>query len=335
MIRLGAAIAAAVLAGSSPAAAVEVTVSASPISQFKDSLVDQPADRLVFRGGIALVSQEDTFGGLSSLTMTGPDQQATFVTDRGHFVSGQLVYDDAGRLFGFIGTTVEPMLNSKGEVLPRQYARDAESVDTVYRDGVPVAVRVGFEHLTRVADFALTDGRPGGPAREVAIPQWLTDLRTNETLESLCIAPPASPIAGSTLLLTEEALDADGNHRGWLLGQNDKGPIGYVNSPVVNPTDCAFLPNGDLLVLERGVSMLSFVMNLRRVPAAEVKPNTIMSGELLLSATGGSIDNMESLAVHTAPDGELRILIGSDNNFNDWQRTLLLEFALPEVPISQ
>jgi hypothetical protein len=324
-----AAIVAATLAGSFPAGAVEVTVSASPISQFGDSQIDQPADGLIFRGGIALVSQDDTFGGLSSLTMTGPDQQALFVSDRGNFVSGRLAYDDAGRLFGFIGTRVEPMRNSKGDVLPRQYARDAESVDTIYRDGVPVAVRVGFEHLTRVADFSLVDGIPEGAAREVAIPAWFTDLRTNETLESLCIAPPASPIAGSTLLLAEEALDAEGNHRGWLLGQNDKGPISYQDSAVVSPTDCAFLPNGDLLVLERGVSMLNFVMNLRRVPAAEVRPGNVMAGELLLSAVGGSIDNMESLAVHTAPDGELRILIGSDNNFNDWQRTLLLEFALP------
>jgi hypothetical protein len=324
------AIVAAMLAGAFPATAVEVSVSASPVTQFKDSGVDQPADRMIFRGGIALVSQDDTFGGLSSLAMTGPDQQVTFASDRGNFVTGQLAYDDAGRLFGFIGTRVEPMRNSRGDLLPRQYAKDAESLDTVYRNGEPVAVRVGFEHLTRVADFALSDGVPGGAAREVAIPDWLTDLRTNESLESLCIAPPASPIAGSTLLLTEEALDEDGNHRGWLLGHDDKGPIGYQNSPVVNPTDCAFLPNGDLLILERGVSMLSFVMALRRVPAADVRPNTIMSGELLLSASGGSIDNMESVAVHTAPNGELRILIGSDNNFNDWQRTLLLEFALAE-----
>lgn len=334
-MRLGATIAAMVLAGSLPAAAVEVTVSASPVLQFKDSELDQPVDKMVFRGGIALVSQDDTFGGLSSLSMIGPDQQALFVSDRGNFITGQLAYDDAGRLFGFIGTQVEPMRNSRGDLLPRQYARDAESVDTVYRDGVPVAVRVGFENLTRVADFDLTDGIPGGPAREVSIPEWLTDARTNETLESLCIAPPASPVAGSTLLLAEEALDADGNHRGWLLGQNDTGAIGYKDHAVVNPTDCAFLPNGDLLVLERGVSMLSFVMNLRRVPAAEVRPGNVMDGELLLSATGGSIDNMESLAVHTAPDGELRVLIGSDNNFNDWQRALLLEFALVEAPISQ
>jgi hypothetical protein len=318
------------LAGSLPAAAVEVTVSASPVTQFGDSQVDQPAGSLIFRGGIALVSQDDTFGGLSSLTMTGSEQQATFVSDRGNFVTGRLAYDDAGRLFGFIGTRVEPMRNSKGDVLPRQYAKDAEAVDTVYRDGVPVAVRVGFEHLTRVADFALTDAMPGGAAREVTIPDWLSDLRTNESLEALCIAPEASPVAGSTLLLAEEALDEAGNHRGWLLGQNDKGPMAYQDSPVVSPTDCAFLPNGDLLVLERGVSMLNFVMNLRRVPAAEVRPNHVMAGELLLSASGGTIDNMESLAVHTTPDGELRILIGSDNNFNDWQRTLLLEFALPE-----
>lgn len=330
MIRIGAAIAAALLAGALPVAAAEVMVSATQIATFRDIAVDQPVDKLIFRGGIALVSQDDTFGGLSGLTLTGPDQQVVFVSDRGNFVSGHLAYDDAGRLLSLIGLTIEPMRNSRGDLLPRQYARDAESVDTVYRDGVPVAVRVGFEHLTRVADFALTNGVPGGPAREIAIPDWLADTRTNETLESVCIAPPDSPIAGSTLLLTEETLDADGNHRGWLLGQDDKGPIAYQNSPVVNPTECAFLPNGDLLVLERGVSMLSFVMNLRRVPAADVRANNLMVGELLLSATGGSIDNMESMAVHTAPDGEPRILIGSDNNFNDWQRTLLLEFALVE-----
>src|SRR5699024_11089403 len=133
--------------------------------------------------------------------------------------------------------------------------------------------------------------------------------------ESLCIAPPASPIAGSTLILAEEALDENGNHRGWLLGQNDKGPIGLVNTPVVNPTDCKFLPNGDLLVLERGVSMLSFVMNLRRIPAGEERPGASAGAGLLLSARGGAIDNIESVLVPDAGDGETRIVIRSGNNF--------------------
>ena len=57
-----------------------------------------------------------------------------------------------------------------------------------------------------------------------------------------------------------------------------------------------------------------------------------MQGEVLLSASGGDIDNMEGLAVHLAPDGEVRITLVSDNNFNDWERSLLLEFALPIEP---
>lgn len=329
-MRAAAAFAIILMALASPAGAVDAIVSAAQVTRFKGIGLDQPVQRLIFRGGLTLQSPDDTFGGLSSVTVTGPDQRIAFVTDRGHFVSGRLAYDENDRMFGFIGVTIEPIQNSGGEPLPRQYARDAEGMDTIWRDGIAAAVRVSFENLTRVADFAITDGRPGGAAREVAIPQWLSDLRTNESLESVCIAPPASPIAGSTLLITEEALDDDGNHRGWLLGVNDKGPIGYVNSPIVNPTDCAFLPNGDLLVLERGVALFSFVMNLRRVPADAVRPGNLMSGELLLSAEGTEIDNMESIMVHVTPGGETRILMGSDNNFNDWQRNLLLEFALPE-----
>src|SRR5690606_794711 len=104
----------------------------------------------------------------------------------------------------------------------------------------------------------------------------------------------------------------------------------YSSTPGVNPTDCAFLPNGDLLVLERGIALLSFTMALKRVPAADVRPGATMRGEVLLETTGGDIDNMEALAVHRGPDGETRIALISDNNFNDWERTLLLEFTLAE-----
>ena len=308
--------------------AVELTVGAVQIGEFRGVGLDQQVDSLIWRGGIAMVSQDDTFGGLSGLAFTSTDQHVALVSDRGNFVSGQLAYDEAGRLFGFIGVRIEPIQNSKGAPLPRQYSRDAEAITTVTRNGAPSAVRVGFEHLTRVADYELIEAIPGGAAKEIDVPEWLTDTRTNESLEAVCVAPDGSPIAGSTLLLTEGVIDDDGQHVAWLLGQNDKGPLSYQSSPSVNPTDCAFLPNGDLLVLERGVQFLTFTMTLRRVPAAEVRPDNLMVGEVLLQASGGTIDNMEAVAVHTAPDGETRIVIGSDNNFNDWERNLLLEFAL-------
>jgi hypothetical protein len=312
------------------ARADEETVTSVLISNFMSAGIGQRVQGVIWRGGIEMQSQTDTFGGLSGLGFTGPDGRLVMVSDRGNFVSGQLLYDEAARPMGLIGVRIEPIQNSKGTELPRAYTRDAEALAVIVRDDKPSAVRVGFENLTRVADFALVDGIPQGPAREVKIPKWLSDTRTNETLEAVCIAPATSPIAGSTLLLTEGIIDDDGQHSAYLLGQNDKGPLSYISGDGTNPTDCAFMPNGDLLVLERGIALLAFQMRLVRIPAAEVKAGAHMKGELLLHAAGGDIDNMEGLAVHTAPDGSTRITVVSDNNFNDWERNLLLEFSLPE-----
>jgi len=319
----------AVLAQSDPEAAQE-TITAVQITTFMGAAVGQPVQGLIWRGGIEMQSPSDAFGGLSGLGFTGPDHRLVMVSDRGNFVSGQLIYDEANQPLSLVGVRVDPIQNSKGNELPRAFARDAEAMAVIIRDDQPAAIRVGFENLTRVADFQLVDAIPDGPAREVTIPDWLSETRTNASLEAVCIAPPLSPIAGSTLLLTEGVIDDDGQHSAWLLGQNDKGPLSYISSDGTNPTDCAFLPNGDLLVLERGVVLLSFTMRLKRIPAAEVKPGAHLQGEVLLQASGGDIDNMEALAVHTGPDGNTRITIVSDNNFNDWERNLLLEFSLPE-----
>lgn len=308
--------------------AEDLTVTSLPVNTFLSARVGERVQGLVWRGGMEMQSQEDTFGGLSGIGFTGPNQKLVMVSDRGNFVSGQLLYDDQVRPIGLIGVRIEPIQNSKGAELPRAYTRDAEAMAVVTRNGQPAAVRVGFENLTRVADFALVDGRPQGAARDVSIPKWLSDTRTNETLEAVCIAPPASPVAGSTLLLTEGIMTDEGEHAAYLLGKNDKGPLSYISGSGTNPTDCAFLPDGDLLVLERGVALLAFKMRLVRIPAAEVKPGAHLRGEPLLQTTGGDIDNMEGLAVHTAPDGSTRITIISDNNFNDWERSLLFEFSL-------
>jgi hypothetical protein len=305
-------------------------VTATQISRFQGVDLGGTVGNLIWRGGIVLTSQADRFGGISGLAFSGPDGRFATVSDIGNFITGQLIYDEAGHPFGLVGIAIDAIQNSKGVDLPRQFARDAEAMTLITRDGAPAAVRVGFENLTRVADFQLVDGVPTGAAKEVTIPEWLTDERTNESLEAVCIAPSSSPIAGSTLLLTEDVAAQDGEHSAWLLGVNDRGPLTLAVSPGVNPTDCAFLPNGDLLVLERGVSLLSFTMILKRIAAADVRPGARMDGEVLLRASGGDIDNLEALAVHEGPGGETRITLMSDSNFNDWQRNLLLEFALAD-----
>jgi hypothetical protein len=310
------------------ARAEDATINATQLEVFMGARSGQPVQGLVWRGGLELRGPSDTFGGLSGLGFTSEEGDLVMVSDRGRFVSGQLVYDEEQRPLALVGVSIEAIQNSRGAILPRPFARDAEALAVVVRNGEAAAVRVGFENLTRVADFELVDRRPQGAAREVVIPGWLTETRTNSTLEAVCIAPPASPVAGSTLLLNEGIIDDDGLHSAFLLGRHDRGPLSYLSSPGKDPSDCVFLPNGDLLVLERGVALLSFTMSLKRVAAADVRPGAHMRGEVLLESSGSDIDNMEAVAVHTSPDGSTRITLVSDNNFNDWQRTLLLEFSL-------
>ena len=304
-------------------------VSATQITRFHNAAVGERVQGLVFRGGLNMKSATDTFGGLSGIGFVSEKHHLVMVSDRGNFVSGQLIYDEAGSPLSLVGVTIEPIKNSHGDDLPRAYARDAEGLAVIERDGVPFGVRVSFENLTRVADFRLDNGVPGGPAREVPIPRWLSDTRTNETLELVCIAPPASPIAGSTLLITEAVDDGDDGRAAVLLGNRDKGELVYRPGPGTNPTDCAFLPDGDLLVLERGIGLLTFAARLVRVKAADVHAGAEMQGEVLFEGVGGDLDNMEGIAVHRIELGEIRITLISDDNFNDWERNLLLEFSLP------
>lgn len=318
----------ALLAAAPGISAAQIAVRSMPVTTFKGVHAGETVDGLVWRGGLALASEAKGFGGLSGIAFTGADNRLAMVSDRGFFVSGRLDYDRSGTPERLSAVTVSAIENSRGDALPRDFARDAEAIETIHRDGRPAAVRVGFENLTRVADFDLTDGVPGGPAREVAIPDWLSAIRTNQSLEAVCIAPPASPVAGSTVLITESVTTDDGAHAAYMLGHRDKGRLSLTDTPGLKPTDCAFLPDGDLLVLERGVNLFQFVMRVRRIPAADVRPGREMSGEVILTGTGGDIDNMEGIAVHPGPDGQTRIAIVSDDNFNDWERTLLLEFSL-------
>lgn len=286
------------------------------------------ADQLIFRGGIQLSSDHPDFGGLSGLAFIDATR-FVMVTDEGRFVSGSADLTD-GVLSGLSDVEIDVIRNSGGDPLPRKFAQDSEAVEVIVRDGEPSAVRVGFEHLTRVADFDMRDGRPGGAAREVAIPDWLTDLRTNESIESVCIAPPASPVAGSTLIITEGHIRVPGAWAATLLGEADRGDLGLAREGWVNPTDCAFLPNGDLLVLERSFAFLTFTVQIRRIAAADVRAGATMEGDILLRHAGGEVDNFEGLGVRVLSDGETRVSIVSDNNFLGIQRTLLLDFALPQ-----
>ena len=116
MVRRLAALTALLLATS--ASAEEATINAVPITSFQNAAIGEPTQRLIFRGGLQLSSVTDTFGGLSGIGFTSADGKLTMVSDRGNFISGQLIYDEAGVPLSLVGVGIVPIQNSKGADLP-------------------------------------------------------------------------------------------------------------------------------------------------------------------------------------------------------------------------
>ena len=95
-------------------------------------------------------------------------------------------------------------------------------------------------------------------------------------------------------------------------------------------TDGAFLPNGDLLLLERRFRLSDGMgMRIRRIAGDTIRPGAVVDGEVLIDADlRQQIDNMEGLDVVAMAKDDIRIIVVSDDNHSILQRNLMLEFRL-------
>ena len=114
--------------------------------------------------------------------------------------------------------------------------------------------------------------------------------------------------------------------------QNTSTPPKVVKNQEFDVTDAAFLPDGDLLLLERRFSLLGGIgMRIRRIPADTIRAGAVVDGPVIMQASGlNRIDNMEGLDVIPMPDGSLHLIIISDDNDSVLQQTLMLEFRLAD-----
>jgi hypothetical protein len=219
------------------------------------------------------------------------------------------------------------MVDSSGRVISDKWEVDAEGL--AVRDGVAT---VGFERHHRIAQFRLERGAMQTSFREVPFLVPARELRRNRGFETVIHSAPDGPHGGSLVVVSEKSLDPEGNIFAAVLEGSRKGVFTVKRRGEFDITDGAELPNGDLLLLERSFSMATGVkMRLRRVPAAEVRGESVADGAILMEADMGSqIDNMEALDVWRRTDGALMVSLLSDDNGSILQRNLYLEFILHE-----
>jgi len=311
-----------------------VVVSARPVN-FSTEDRGSRYGKLEWRGGLQLSSTDPRFGGFSAMTVSADGQKLLAVSDDGWWLRLAVRYDEAGRLAGVGDGEMAAILDANGQPYDRKGKRDAEALTALSPAGPDGPVAVGFENRVRIERYNI--GENGLAARPEplfpSLPERLRKGPGNQELEALAWIPSGG-LKGRLLAISENNLDSRGNIRAWVLGGAKPISLSFEKNDTFRITDVTILPSGDIVTVERDFSRSDrrLRMGIRRFPMAAVKEGATLRGEVLLIADWprDTIDNMEAIASYRAKDGEERLLIMSDDNYNGFlQRTLLLQFALP------
>ena len=305
-------------------------ISVTTIEQFHVGRDQQDFGAFRFVGGLSMVSPNRDFGALSSIRFLDAGNQFVAVADTGFLVRGAIVRNDAGVPDAVSDLAISPLPDSNGNISAKKWEVDAESLD-IQGD----RITIGYERVHRLSEFTLTAEGLSDEKRTLDFLVPRAELRGNRGFEMMASAPAQSALQGARIAITEKSIDKNGNIFGAIVEGPKRGIFTVLRRDDFDITDGDFLPNGDLLLLERSYKITSGVkMRIRLIKAADIEQGAIIDGPIVLEADMRfQIDNMEGLDVFTAADGSTRIGLVSDDNKSILQRNLYLEFIVDETAL--
>jgi len=306
-----------------PVEAIEI--SARPISQFHIGDDEKRFGPLEFVGGLEMTAPSGDFGALSAFRFLKPGSDFIGVADTGFWFFGTVAHDADKRPSGIRNFRMQQMVDAAGRPIDRK--RDVDAEGLAVKDGIATA---GFERDHRVVQFRIDPDNMKAPFKALDYLVPSRELRQNRGFETVVHADPSGQHEGGLVVVSEKSLDQAGNIYAAIIEGPRKGVFTVKRSGDFDVTDGAFLPDGDLLLLERSFSVMRGVrMRLRRIRGESVEKGAIADGPVLMEADMGcQIDNMEGLDVWTRDDGALMVSLVSDDNHSILQRNLYLEFIL-------
>jgi hypothetical protein len=284
--------------------------------------------KLTFLGGLELRSSDPDFGGISS-ALIEPDG-VTFValSDHAHWITGRFTEKD-GVLTGMENARILPMTAPNGRRM-----KDTRWFDSEGLARIGSRFFVSVERVHDILRFESANGRPTGRGTLIEVPPEMKRLTGNQGIEGLGVMPAKSPASGALIAIAERAPkdSASDDIPGWLIGGKTPGQFAVKRKNNFDVTDLAFLPGGDLLILERRFAPFTGIaFRIRRIALGSIAPGAVLDGETLVEADMTyQIDNMEALMVHRDTRGRVILTLMSDDNFSLLQRNLVLRFAYEE-----
>ncbi|WP_374392171.1 esterase-like activity of phytase family protein [Sphingopyxis sp.] len=277
------------------------------------------AGALRFVRGWRLSSSNAMFGGFSSLAVTGPDR-FQLVADNGYWA----------RFAVLPGDRVADARIGKIPVPGGNVGKKSKSdVEALLFDPATGQSRVALEFVNEVWRLDPTLGRIESRA---ALPQphW----PKNSGPEAMARLPD-----GRIVIFSE---NADDDPRGCeaLLFEGDPSVPGtraqrfyYDAEGKGAVSDATTLPDGRILLVHRRVGFDPvFTTTVAIVDPADIRPGAVLRSRTIGRVPGALADNYEGAAV-TTDGARIFLWLVSDNNFNRWQRSLLVQFELVGLPV--
>ncbi|MGB0670871.1 MAG: esterase-like activity of phytase family protein, partial [Rhodospirillales bacterium] len=212
----------ALMASAAPAGASEpLALSTRPVPLDHADWDRKTVGRLIYRGGLELDSEDERFGGLSGLALTG--DRLTAVSDQGHWIEARLSRDGNGRPSGLSDARIGHLTSLDGQPLVAKGLRDAEEILRL-DDG---SFLVSFERLHRVHRYSKDLDNP----RPLNVPEEVSKARSNGGIEAM------ADLGGGLILLLCEDYPTDGTSSiGWVGREGEWRQIRYPHHETFKPT---------------------------------------------------------------------------------------------------
>ncbi len=270
------------------------------------------AAELQFLSRYAMASKNADFGGLSSLHIFANGNRFLATSDRGQFVRGVIERKDR-KVRTVRDITLTPIRNNKGLPLSLRNA-DAEGL-AVAPDG---RIYVSFEGFHRVATYHDIG------ASSLLLPRHkdFQGMQSNSSLEALAIDSN-----GRLYTLPERSGDLNRPFPVYRFsGRNWDRKLSIPRRGNYLAVGADFGPDGLFYLLERHYQkLIGFSTRVRRF---RLTAKGFEQEETLLKTPVGRHDNLEGISVWQDAQGDIRITLIADDNFNFFQSNELVEYVL-------
>ncbi len=277
-----------------------------------------PSGSLHFVRGWHLVSLHSRFGGFSALARTGPGA-FILVGDNGYRT--RLTVDGAGRVGA---VDIRPLPTPDG----RPASKAMADVEALVVDSAGNRAWIALEGVNQI--WRLDVGLSRIEARrKLPQPRW----PANRGAEAMARLPD-----GRMIVFSEDA-DDDPRGREALLYAGDPAMPGpppqrffYDARGKGLVSDAAVLPDGRILLVHRRLGFDPvFTTILAVVDPADIRTDGVVRSQTIGRVPRRLAENYEGAAVGVE-GGRTYLWLVSDDNFNRWQRSLLLQFELVDLP---